>query len=172
MFTSIDGLPLHPLVVHAVVVLLPLATAGALAVAVRPRWARTYGPLVAAAALAAAAAAVVAVEAGQALQVTLGAQGDPLEGIGRHAAWGGQVRTLATAFAVAAVASTALAFRDEPATAGTPGTGGGSRGWTTARRVSRGLAWLAVALGVAASGYAYLAGESGARSVWGFVFSA
>ena len=42
MFDLINGLPVHPLVVHAVVVLLPLATLGLIAIAVRPAWRRTY----------------------------------------------------------------------------------------------------------------------------------
>lgn len=46
MFTQFDGLPVHPLVVHAVVVLLPAAVLGTIAVAVRPAWRRRYGTLV------------------------------------------------------------------------------------------------------------------------------
>ena len=36
MFDLINGLPVHPLVVHAVVVLLPLAVIGTIAIAVSP----------------------------------------------------------------------------------------------------------------------------------------
>ena len=43
MFDLINGLPVHPLVVHAVVVLLPLAALGTIALAVRPAWRRPYG---------------------------------------------------------------------------------------------------------------------------------
>lgn len=46
MFDLVNGLPVHPLVVHAVVVLLPLAIVGTILVAVRPTWRRAYGPLV------------------------------------------------------------------------------------------------------------------------------
>ena len=46
MFDTINGMPLHPLVVHGVVVLLPLAALGTIAIAVRPVWRRTYGHLV------------------------------------------------------------------------------------------------------------------------------
>ncbi len=154
MFTSFDGLPVHPLVVHAVVVLVPLATVGALAVAARPRWGRTYGPLVAGAAAVAAVAAVVAAEAGEALESALIAQGDTLDGFGRHGAWGEDARNLAIALAVAAVVSTVLAFR----------TGAGSR-WHVA------AAWVTTALGVVATAFVYLAGHSGAESVWGYLFA-
>ena len=153
MVYQIDGLPLHPLVVHAVVVLLPLATLGALLVAARPRWSRAYGPLVAAAAVIGAAAAFVAREAGEALQRTLSEAGDPLEGIEAHGRWGLYVFVLGLAFAVVTVASTVLAHRGGPET-----------------RVARVAAWFAVALGVAATAFTYLAGESGAKSVWGYVF--
>ncbi|MEV4388804.1 DUF2231 domain-containing protein, partial [Micromonospora sp. NPDC049580] len=43
---TVNGLPLHPLVVHAVVVLLPLAALGVAALAVRPSWRGRYGGLV------------------------------------------------------------------------------------------------------------------------------
>jgi len=116
MFSEINGLPLHPLVVHAVVVLVPLATFGALLVAARPRWSRAYGPLVAAAAVIAAAAAFVAREAGGALERTLRESGDPLEGIEDHSRWGLYVFVLGLAFAVVTVASAVLAHRGGPET--------------------------------------------------------
>lgn len=152
MLTAIGGLPLHPLVVHAVVVLVPLATLGALLVAARPSWARPYGPLVAAAAVGAAVAAVVAQQAGEALEMTLRASGDPLEGIEEHGRWGLYVVNAGLAFAALAVVSTVLAFR----------RGAGSRAHVL-------TAWLAAALGVATTVCAVLAGETGAESVWGFV---
>jgi hypothetical protein len=46
VFGQINGLPVHPLVVHLVVVLLPLAAIGTIAIAVRPVWRRPYGALV------------------------------------------------------------------------------------------------------------------------------
>ncbi len=42
---EIFGLPAHPLLVHAAVVLVPLAALGLLAVALRSSWRRTFGPL-------------------------------------------------------------------------------------------------------------------------------
>jgi len=46
MFDTINGIPVHPLVVHAVVVLLPLAVFGAFAIVVGPGWRKQYGVLV------------------------------------------------------------------------------------------------------------------------------
>jgi uncharacterized membrane protein YhaH (DUF805 family) len=39
---TFNGLPLHPLLVHAVVVLLPLAAVGSILIAVVPKWRRRY----------------------------------------------------------------------------------------------------------------------------------
>lgn len=43
---SVFGLPTHVLVVHAAVVLLPLACVGAVVMAVRADWSRRFGPAV------------------------------------------------------------------------------------------------------------------------------
>ena len=39
---TVNGLPLHPLLVHAVVVLLPLAAVGSIIIALVPKWRRRY----------------------------------------------------------------------------------------------------------------------------------
>ena len=49
LFDSVFGLPLHPLAVHAVVVLVPLAALGAVVMVVSRRLARRYGGLIVAA---------------------------------------------------------------------------------------------------------------------------
>lgn len=72
MFDLINGLPLHPLVVHAVVVLLPLATLGTLAIAVRPAWRRPYGLLVVACTALATALIPVSTSSGEALEKHVG----------------------------------------------------------------------------------------------------
>lgn len=150
---SLDGLPLHPLVVHAVVVLVPLSALGAVVVAARPRWARTYGPLVAAGAVAGAVSAWVAQRAGNALEAELGYTGDLLTALEEHGRWGVWVTNLGIAFAVVAVLSTVLAFRSGPGTR-----------WQVV------AGWLAAVLGVAATVFTVLAGETGAASVWGYVY--
>ncbi len=43
MFDTIDGLPVHALVVHIAVVLIPLAAIGAILIALRPRAMRLFG---------------------------------------------------------------------------------------------------------------------------------
>ena len=73
MFGSFDGLPIHALVVHAAVILVPLAaTLGILFL--RPAWRMTLRwPLVAAAAIA-TATAFVARQSGEVLKESLGDQ--------------------------------------------------------------------------------------------------
>ncbi len=68
---TVDGLPLHPLVVHAVVVLLPLAALGTLLVVVRPAWCRAFGVPVLLLALVGVAAVPVATSTGEQLQAAL-----------------------------------------------------------------------------------------------------
>ena len=155
MFEQIGGLPLHPLVVHAVVVLVPLATVGALVVAARPAWARPLGPVVAAVALAAAGSAFVAHQAGEALYAALdyGAVPTKAEPLVAHARWGLGTVISAVVLAVLAVAAVALTRR-EPS--------------VPAARVT---AVAAAVAGAVATGFTVLAGESGASSVWGYVFA-
>lgn len=43
----VNGLPLHPLVVHIPVVLVPLTSLGLIAIVLVPRWRATYGLLIA-----------------------------------------------------------------------------------------------------------------------------
>ena len=76
MFDTIAGLPLHPLVVHAVIVLVPLAALGAIVVAVKPSWDRTYGWLVVLTALVATGASFVAKESGEQLAGRVGLPAD------------------------------------------------------------------------------------------------
>jgi len=76
VFDTINGLPIHPLVVHAVVVLLPLACVGLIAVAVFPRWRDRFGVLVVLVAAAATAAIPVANESGEMLAARLGEPAD------------------------------------------------------------------------------------------------
>ena len=152
LFASVNGLPLHPLVVHAVVVLVPLSALGAVLVAARRGWAPAYGPLVAAGAVASALAALVAQQAGNALEVQLGYEGAPSELLLEHGRHGLYVVNLGIAFAVASVASVLLTSRLGPGT-----------------RWPRVTAWVAAALGVAATVFAFLAGETGAQQTWGYL---
>jgi hypothetical protein len=143
VFDTINGLPVHPLVVHAVVVLLPLACLGTLAIALRPAWRRPYGPLVVASAALATVLVPVATSSGEQLEKHVG---DP----GRHAELGDQLIWFAIPLLVL---SLALVVLDRRPTVGTA--------------VVRTVGVLAVVAAVAASVQVYRVGDSGARAAWG-----
>jgi len=149
MFT-VAGIPAHPLLVHAVVVLVPLAALGSVAVAVRPGWSRPYGLLVAAGALAGAGAATLARFAGEqledAIEITPGFQ--PV--IDQHERFGLFTVFASWPFAVLAIAAIVLARR-------------GDGRWS---RVTGALAAVAGVVAVVAT---VLAGHSGSAAVWGDV---
>ncbi len=67
---TLGGIPLHPLVVHAVVVLLPLAALGVIAIALVPKWRIRFGILVVAAAAVVLACVPIATSTGEQLQET------------------------------------------------------------------------------------------------------
>ncbi|MDT7581228.1 MAG: hypothetical protein QOK35_2492 [Pseudonocardiales bacterium] len=69
---TVDGIPAHPLVVHAVVVLLPLAAVGTLLVVARPVWRQQLGVWVLLLALGGVAAVPVASQTGEQLEHALG----------------------------------------------------------------------------------------------------
>lgn len=148
MFDLINGLPVHPLVVHAVVVLLPLAALGTIAICVVPRWRAAYGPVVTAFAVASVALLPVATSSGEALERRVG---DP----GRHAALGDQLIWFAIPLAVLALALTYLARRRA---AGRPAPG---PHW-----LPTGVAVLAVVAALATAVQVYRVGDSGAKAVW------
>ena len=62
------GLPAHPLVVHAAVVLLPLAAIATVVCAAVPRWRRAYAPLALVAAVLALGAVLFAQGSGEKLE--------------------------------------------------------------------------------------------------------
>jgi hypothetical protein len=143
MFDTISGLPVHILVVHAVVVLLPLMAVVTVAVAVRRRW-RSAAPWVVLADAVVVGLSYAAKESGEALQARL-SQVTPniAENHGKH---GDRVWYFALALLVAAVLV-----------------------WLTSRSARLVPTAVAVAIlaGVGSLWWIYLTGESGARAVWG-----
>ena len=91
MFDTIFGLPVHALVMHVVVVLVPLAAAGVVAIAAVPRWRERFGVVVLAIATAGLAAAPVATRSGGELEDRLGASGVVARQINHHQEWGQRV---------------------------------------------------------------------------------
>lgn len=72
MFDLIFGLPIHPLISHAVVVFVPLAAIGALILTFVAKWRSTYSPLVLIAVLLSPISAFIATQSGEALSERVG----------------------------------------------------------------------------------------------------
>ncbi len=70
MFDTVNGLPVHPLVVHSVVVLLPLMAVFTFAVALRPSW-RRFAPVAVLGDAVVVGLTFVAKESGEQLQARL-----------------------------------------------------------------------------------------------------
>src|SRR5688572_3938130 len=101
---TIDGIPLHPLLVHAVVVLLPLAALGSIAIALVPRWRQRYAWPVLGVTLAGVAAVPVAKQAGEDFQAALAKNGVQNPAIQTHADLGTMLLPIALGFGVAVIA--------------------------------------------------------------------
>jgi hypothetical protein len=154
---EINGLPLHPLVVHAVVVLGPLAALTGLAYAFVPRWRWLLRWPLVALALVTAVTAFLATTSGDAL---LDAQPGLEQLVEDHEEWGELLRNASFAY-LAAVALGAWSLGGPSALA----SGGGAR---DTNPVVGMVATVLIAVGaVALLVLVFLAGDSGAQAVWG-----
>jgi hypothetical protein len=162
MFDEINGMPLHPLIIHAPVVGIPLSFLLAVLFAF-PRtraWARwPLGITV----VGATAATFAARESGQALLVSLGLQQGNLVGdlIVQHEALGDQLFYIMLGYVVITVAAVFLVPPRVVATAEGASSGGPSRR-------PLGLVLLALLLATAAVALVWTVrvGDIGARAVW------
>lgn len=141
-FDTIMGLPVHPLVVHFAVVLLPLSALALIIVMVRPKWRTPYGYLALAGLVIGAAATLAAKESGEALAERVGLPQ-------QHANLGSVLTYLAFALIVCAIAWFVVAGVR------------GARWWLTVI-----LAIAATALALAVSVMTVLVGHTGATAVW------
>lgn len=140
------GLPLHPLIVHAVVVLVPLTALGLVVMVSSVPRSRRFGPAVVFVAAAAAVSAFLAAASGQQFRDALG-----LRGGATHFNYGQWLPWLALLLLIAVVAVFVRDLR-----------GGTRRGtWGTT------LAVVAVLIAIAATGLVVATGHSGAGLVWG-----
>ena len=148
-------MPLHPLVVHAVVVLGPLAAVTGLVYAAVPKWRWLLRWPLVVLAVVAAGASVLATQSGEAL---LESRPELAPIVEEHEESGELMRNVALGYAgLSALAAWALGGVSALA------SGKGARETRLGIPVAVLLAVGAVALLVTA----YLAGDSGAKSVWG-----
>jgi uncharacterized membrane protein len=144
VFDTIANLPLHPLVVHAVIVLLPLSALGAVLVAIKADWNRRFGFLVIGSSLIAAGSSVVAKESGEVLASRVGYPAD-------HAQWG---KWIVIASGLLFLSVSALWWLDRTHPEARTGA-------------AKALAAVQILIAVVALVFAVLAGHSGAQAVWG-----
>lgn len=171
----VDGLPLHPLVVHFVVVLLVIAVAGTVLISVWPAVRRRFGWLVVAAAGVGAALVPVATDSGEFLEGRLGTN----PGIQRHAELGDLLLWWALGLFVAVTALMVVHHRTEKAKGAQepeePTTGGGTAVATRTKQATGTTvaiivaAVVSVGLAVGTGVHVFRVGDAGARLVWEFV---
>ena len=102
---TIFGIPLHPLVVHVAVVMVPLAAFAFIAAGWRKEWRKTYMLPIVLMALAGAGGAMLAAQTGEAIQGTVR---ESARAVGQHANFGdhpqnGKVAEIASMLFAAAV---------------------------------------------------------------------
>ncbi|HEX8970635.1 DUF2231 domain-containing protein [Oryzihumus sp.] len=141
MFDTVFGLPVHVLVVHAVVVLLPLMALVTMVIAFVPRWRARVAWLVVAADVAMVVVTVVARQSGEALQRRLGGQI-----AAEHAAMGKDL----VWFALGLLAASVLVALTRDARGGSP-------------RLAAALTFVAAAL---VTWWTIRVGHTGADAVW------
>lgn len=149
MFDLVNGIPIHPLVVHAVVVLLPLTILGTLVIVAKPDWRLRYGHLVVGVGVLTLIFIPIATSSGEALERRVG---DP----GEHAALGDQLIWFAIPLVVLAAG---LWWLERRKAAGKPAVGPSA--------LPTVVSVLAVVAALAAGVQVYRVGDSGARAAWG-----
>jgi hypothetical protein len=155
---EIAGLPLHPLVVHAAVTFIPLSAAVSIAFAVLPRWRWLLRWPTAVLALATPVLAWVASQSGKAL---LDDRPQLAKFVEDHEEWGQLVAIVSLPYAlVVAVAVWSLAGASALAS---------GRGAQESRipALEKVLSALVVIAALVVLAVVVLAGDSGARAVWG-----
>ncbi len=157
MFDTIAGLPVHPLVVHAAVVLVPLAALAVALAALWPRFRRWAAWLPLLLAGGAFVMAFVAKESGEALATRVA--GSPE--LGEHMELGDQVPLWAFGVGVAAVLVTWWTWRADGLPLLARPAGAAVPGWFGVVTMV-----VAVVTAVGALAVVVLAGHSGATAVW------
>lgn len=170
MFEQIGGLPLHPLVIHAAVVFVPLLAIGAVAYAVVPGWRRLLWWAVGLLALAGAGSTILARFSGVAFRQRLLRKHlltpEFTPKVDAHQHFGTVTMWVTIALAVVTLVLLWAVPRR-------PASGGGSAGGVSAGGRSGGtavqvvFAVVVIGLAVASVYYVYRTGDSGARMVWG-----
>jgi hypothetical protein len=148
LFGSVAGLPLHPLAIHASIVLIPLVAIGALVMSYLPSFSRRYGKLILVIAIFAQVSLFLAKVTGEAFEEILD------KDMGNHAELG----EIAPFITLPMVALIYLRWRLDRS--------GATVGSVWVRRLTS-LALILASL--ASIAVIVLVGHSGAQSVWGWI---
>jgi len=148
LFGSVAGLPLHPLVIHASIVLIPLVAIGALVMSYLPSFSRRYGKLILVIAIVAQLSLFLAKVTGEAFEEILD------KDMGKHAELG----EIAPFVTLPMVALIYMRWRLDRS--------GATVGSAWVRRLTS-IALIAASL--ASIAVIVLVGHSGAESVWGWI---
>lgn len=155
MFDQINGLPVHALVVHAVVIFVPLLALGAIVYALVKRLRSKIGWAVGLLAIVAPISALVAMLSGNELHQRLleqGLKGRGAEIIADHQGFGRLTFWFALALGVVTLIMLAVTLRK---TSSLP------------KAAEIGLTVVMVALAAVSGYYCFRTGDSGATAVWG-----
>ncbi|KAA1423852.1 hypothetical protein FE697_009850 [Mumia zhuanghuii] len=146
MFDFIDGVPMHPLFLHAPIVLIPITALLTLAFLV-PRWRWALRWPIAILAVLAAGATYATVKSGEELKSNLELGGEIAAAIDAHETWGDRLLYATIVMAVLAVVAAIVVTR----TAGVAATV---------------VAVLLAISGITAAWLTYETGDRGSRAVW------
>jgi len=144
VFDLITGLPVHILVNHVVVVIVPLAVITVILAVAFPRLRQTYRYPAVGLAIVGALSAIVAEQSGEALEARVGVAKE-------HSEWGEMLPPVAVALAVLSVIWLIVSYMSS------------SRGKILAAVIGG----VVIIVGIVAVVITVLAGHSGAQSVWG-----
>ncbi len=159
---EIAGLPLHPLLVHAVVVLTPLTALALVLGSVWPAARRRLGIVTPLAALLLIVLVPITVAAGEALAAVVG----PIPAVATHEGYGRML--LPWVIGMFAVAAAQWAWFRWGAQSGAEHASGAPAAVPRrTRAITLALAALAVAVATGTTIVVVLIGDSGARAVWG-----
>ncbi len=153
---TVNGLPLHPLIVHLAVVAVPLAALGALLLGLAPRWRHQLRWPVIVTAIIAAGATQLAAMSGDALKDARHVTGVAMQ---VHEAWAGRLQAGTWVLAALVVlAAWALPIPGPSAAGPTP---------QLPVPIGNALVVLLPLLGLLELYLVYRTGDAGARLVWG-----
>ena len=156
LFDTISGLPVHPLVVHVAVIVLPLSALAFVAIVLVRRLRRSYGWLTLLGLFAGTAAAVAAKESGEALAKRVGTPAT-------HASYGDLLPLIGAVLAIVALVWMVMQRQSARRAAGAGASGEPARD-SGAVKV---LGAAGIVAAVATLVMTVLVGHSGAEAVWG-----